>query len=175
MHRRALLAGPAVARRKIAIVAVARKAGGVCIKGKTLDGPRRGAWIRLVSEDGLAGLLRDSIAQTCGGQMPRVLDVFEVPLLGADPRGFQSENWVVAPGPWRPRGRVARSRLRKWLDSPDTIWADGHSSGKGRIDRVPVELLAGTVSKSVVLSRPDNLRLARADGARFRKVRARFD
>ncbi len=74
-------------RKQVLLLAVSCKTGGLCPGGLDLDDPRK--WIRIVSDDGLAGAVQGREID-----FANPLDVIEFdgrPM----PQGKQQENWVI--------------------------------------------------------------------------------
>lgn len=74
-------------KKKVLLLAVSCKKGGLCPGGLDLDDPRK--WIRIVADDGKAGAV-----QGCEIDFANPLDVIEFegrPM----PQGKQQENWVI--------------------------------------------------------------------------------
>lgn len=74
-------------KKKVLLLAVSCKKGGLCPGGLDLDDPRK--WIRIVADDGRAGAV-----QGCEIDFANPLDVIEFegrPM----PQGKQQENWVI--------------------------------------------------------------------------------
>lgn len=74
-------------KKRVLLLAVSCKRGGLCPGGLDLDNPRQ--WIRIVRDDGQAGAV-----QGCDIDFARPLDIIEFdgrPM----PQGKQIENWVI--------------------------------------------------------------------------------
>lgn len=74
-------------KKRVLLLAVSCKTGGLCPGGLDLDDPRK--WIRIVKDDGHAGAI-----QGCEIDFAKPLDVIEFdgrPM----PQGKQQENWVI--------------------------------------------------------------------------------
>ena len=86
-----------VAAKRIVCLANSRKEGDRCIAGKELLADvSPGGWVRPVS-DREDEAVNESERQYEDGDEPRVLDVVDVPLLKARPKGYQQENWLLDP------------------------------------------------------------------------------
>jgi hypothetical protein len=101
-------------RKKVLLLAVSCKTGGLCPGGLDLDDPRK--WIRIVKDDGHAGAIQGHEID-----FAKPLDVIEFdgrPM----PQGKQQENWVIDNNSCRKTG----SRERDVLD-----WAYQQYAYKG--------------------------------------------
>jgi hypothetical protein len=102
-----------------------------------------------------------------------------VPLIEPKPRTFQSENWLLDPSRrWIRKGAVEVSDLTEYVDSPGSLWLNGHSSSHGRNDEVPASA-ADSFHASLFLLEVNSVDLHVFDsgGGAFpvrRKVQARF-
>ena len=172
------MASPAIVKRMVCL-ANSRKMSGRCVAGKEIlpDG-RFGGWFRPVSarED---EEVSERERQYADGGDPRLLDVIDVPVLGARPTLHQRENWLLDPERrWEFVRRVRPSALARLADPPAPLWVDGYSSQEGRNDRVHLRAASG-LRDSLRLIWTDNIELivsapgvSRGD---FRRVvRARF-
>ena len=172
------MASPAAVKRMVCL-ANSRKMSGRCVAGREIlpDG-RLGGWFRPVSarED---EEVSERERQYAGGGDPRLLDVIDVPVLGARPTLHQRENWLLDPQRrWEFVRRVRPSELARLADPPAPLWVDGYSSLEGLNDRVHLRAASG-LRDSLRLIWTDNLALivsapwvSRGD---FRRVvRARF-
>ena len=145
--------------KRIVCLANSRMSGGRCIAGKELqsDG-RAGEWIRPVS-GWSTGALSESECQFEGGAVPQLLDVVDVPVVEAQPRKHQLENWLVdQEHDWIKVASMDGSALPYWLDAHPTLWIDGHSSDNGMNDRVPSSDTA-SLESSLSLIRVEALRV----------------
>jgi hypothetical protein len=113
------------------------------------------------------------------GSEPRVLDIIQVPLIGHQPSGYQSENWLLdSKYYWENIGRIDWGELAELEQHPATLWINGYSTFHGSNDRMPVEQV-DTLADSLKLIRVDRMTLqVHAPGEAFRDprrvVRARF-
>ncbi len=74
------------------------------------------------------------------GSDPLVLDIIEVPVLRANPKAFQQENWLIdSARRWVQVGRIGWEDLPTWIDEDALLWINGHSLREGVNDRVPVD------------------------------------
>ncbi len=161
--------------KRIVCLANSRKKGDRCIAGKEiLEGGRIGGWVRPVSDRG------DEAVNVFERQYkdrsePRVLDVMDVSLLEARPNTYQSENWLLDPHPshppvyWSNVRRVTVDDLPQFTDPVGPLWIDGHSSDKGRNDRVPL-YLANSLDSSLLLIQVDRLELSTSNAKNKQKT-----
>ena len=92
--------------KRIVCLANSRKRGGRCIAGKELlVGGLAGAWVRPVSNRENEAV-DDGERQYRDGTEPAVLDVIDVPLIEARPKGHQQENWLLNPDHYWTRGET---------------------------------------------------------------------
>jgi len=138
-------------------LANSRKTGGRCVAGKEIsESGHPGNWIRPVSAREHEEI-RESEQRLGDGAKPRVLDVIDVPVIRARPKGYQQENWLLDPKRrWAKVGRIAWGNLPRWADQSETLWINGHNSGSGLNDRVP-EDLAYSLDSSLSLIKIERL------------------
>lgn len=166
--------GKEACSRRIVCLANSRKYSGRCIAGKELTESGVGAWIRPVSREGNGELPMSAIVMR-KGEIPKLLDILTVPLVGAAPHAYQSENHVLGEERFGWSGTWERSRVSELCDDPERLWINGYSSQAGLNDRMPVDLTEGSLSSSLLLIRPACLTLTVERGTRgLNKVRARF-
>ena len=152
---------------RIVCLANSRRAGGRCVAGKELqpDG-RPGPWVRPVSSRS-SEEVSDLERQYADGSEPRLLDVIEIPFFDPVPSGFQSENRRLDPARrWVKSGRIGWDDLPAWQDADAPLWTNGHHSGAGENDRVPVAD-ANRHSDSLRLIRVDQLLVSVSEPARL--------
>src|SRR5882724_1624888 len=126
--------------KRIVCLANSRKLSGRCLAGKELSG---GGWIRPVSAREHEEVSEDE-RQYEDGSDPRVLDIIDVPLLDARPKGHQQENWLLDPAfYWVKVDRAGWSELQRLVDPAAPLWIDGHSTYSGLNDKVPLSLASG--------------------------------
>lgn len=165
--------------KRIVCLANSRKEGDRCVAGKELlaDG-RPGGWVRPVSDREDEGV-NERERQFAGGGEPAVLDVIDVPLRGARPRGYQQENWLLDPERrWRRVERITPHALRQLVDPVAPLWVNGYHTQHGRNDRLPLER-AKSLHSSLRLARVDALELDvfapwAARGNFKRRIKGRF-
>lgn len=113
------------------------------------------------------------------GSDPRVLDIIDVPLLDARPKGYQQENWVLDPDPyWVKIGRANLSDLKRLADPVAPLWINGHHTYNGLNDKIPLSS-AGGVASSLRLVWVERVTLSvfkpgEAFGNPKRRVQGRF-
>ena len=130
--------------KRIVCLANSRKMSGRCIAGKELliDGSP-GQWVRPVSARE-SEEVSEYERRYQDGSDPRVLDVIDLPVLRANPKTFQRENWLLDPERyWERISHVANADLERFTDQAPTLWTNGYSSTNGRNDRIPVEVADG--------------------------------
>ena len=111
--------------KRIVCLANSRKNGGRCIAGKELgpDG-RPGGWIRPISA-APGGEVRERERQYEDGSEPEILDVIEIRFISAEPKEYQSENWLIdAEYRWVKVGRLNTDDLYLWLDRDEPLWSN---------------------------------------------------
>lgn len=165
--------------KRIVCLANSRKLSGRCIAGKELptNGPP-GRWIRPVSSRE-SEEVSEYERQYRDGSDPRVLDILDVPVLRANPKGFQRENWLLDPERyWERVSRVASDDLERFTDPVAPLWINDISSYNGRNDRIQVEIANG-LDNSLRLVRVNRLELVVSQpgldfGNYRRRVQGRF-
>lgn len=164
--------------KRLVCLANSRKLHGRCVAGREWNGSEAGRWIRPVS-DRADGEVSEYERQYEDGSDPQVLDVIDVPVLGARPRDHQTENWLLDPRYyWVKAGRISSFDLPALADPVGPLWVDGHSTYSGRNDKVPMAV-AGSVVDSLRLLHVARLRLVvcrpgEAFGNNKRRVQGRF-
>ena len=123
--------------KRIVCLANSRMPKGRCIAGKELEEDGRpGPWVRPVSGREDQGVAASESRYVDGGT-PHLIDVIDVPVLTAQPKGHQRENWLLDSNrQWEKVGQVDLADLPKWMDGVNTLWVNGSSSAKGLNDRV---------------------------------------
>lgn len=165
--------------KRIVCLANSRKLSGRCIAGKELPANNlAGQWIRPVSSRE-SEEVSEYERQYRDGSDPRVLDILDVPVLRANPKGFQRENWLLDPERyWERVSRVASDDLERFTDPVAPLWINGDSTYNGRNDRIQVEIADG-LDNSLRLVRVNRLELivsqTRTDSGNYRRrVQGRF-
>ena len=164
--------------KRLLCLANSRKLNGRCVAGIELSGSnRRIGWIRPVSAREHEEV-SEYERQYEDGSDPRVLDVMNVPLLEARPKGYQQENWLLDPDHyWQKVKRGEWDELEVLADPVSSLWIDGFSTYNGRNDRIP--LAQAGLTSSLRLVRVDRLTLSvfkpgEAFGNPKRRVQGRF-
>jgi len=140
-------------------LANSRKLNGRCVAGIELSGKQRLGWIRPVSAREHEEV-SEYERQYEDGSDPRVLDVMDVPLLEARPKGYQQENWLLDPDRyWQKVGRAPWRDLEQLADPAAPLWMDGHSTYNGHNDRIPLAQ-ATELDSSLRLVRVNELTLS---------------
>jgi hypothetical protein len=164
--------------KRIVCLANSRKLNGRCIAGRELVKGKPGDWIRPVS-DREHEEVSERERQYEDGSDPKVLDIVDVPLLKAKPKGYQQENWLLDPAKyWAKSGQVTASDLQKLIDPAGALWTNGHSTYNGLNDTIPLTV-AKKLKDSLRLVRVNKLTLSvfkpgEAFGDPKRRVQARF-
>ena len=108
--------------KRIVCLANSRKLSGRCIAGKQISGSEVNDWIRSVSARPNEEVSEDE-RQYHDGSDPRVLDIIDVPLLEARPRGYQAENWLIDPDHyWEKHGQLNFGQIGKFVDADAPLW-----------------------------------------------------
>ncbi len=137
-----------------------------------------GEWVRPVS-----GRENEEVSeyerQYEDGSDPHVLDVIDVPLLGARPKNYQQENWQLDPGYyWERVRRVVWDELAQFTGLVPQLWINGYGTNNGLNDRIPLPT-AYSLGTSLCLIKVDELELyvsqpGRDFGNYRRSVQGRF-
>jgi ATP-dependent DNA helicase RecQ len=158
--------------KQIVCLAWSRKYSGHCLAGKEMVPD--GKWIRPVSQTETGALTQchmpdENTSPIC------LMDILSIPVSAHCPHGCQQENYLIGKGSWKKHGTVSISSLRSLCDSVQTLWINGHSSGSGKNDRIPVEMIKENVHSSLVLILPENLVIHVQEGINLLKqVRISF-
>lgn len=164
--------------KRIVCLANSRKHSGRCIAGKEVFTDGYGKWIRPVSARPSAEVSEEERRYE-NGVSPRVLDIIQVPIIGARPQLYQSENYVIdADFYWAKDGELSWGDVKPLVDQPVPLWASGDSTYYGSNDRVNVAI-AAKLDNSLLLIEPEDLTIkVVTEGAAFgnpkRRVRADF-
>jgi hypothetical protein len=80
--------------KKIVCLATSRKPGGRCVAGREITPEGYGGWIRPVSARASAEIsLKECEYEN--GEEPDILDIIDIPMIGAVPRVHQTENHMI--------------------------------------------------------------------------------
>ncbi|MCP4691056.1 MAG: hypothetical protein GY859_23610, partial [Desulfobacterales bacterium] len=153
----------------------ARTRPGRRVAGKELSDGRIGGWIRPVSALSTGELSLDEI-RVQDGSPPRLLNIITISLKAYQPHFYQTENHLVADGPWLRSGNLPAARLPALIDDVDRLWINGCHGPNGLNDRIPESLANEHLSSSLLFIRPENLRIRVVEGPRPRgRVWAGFE
>jgi hypothetical protein len=164
--------------KKIVCLANSRKHSGRCIAGKEVLPSGYGAWVRPTSSRPL-GEISEEERRYEDGTSPRLLDIIEIPMIGAAPLLYQSENYVIDQNYyWVKTSELLWNDLKNLVDEPASLWLNGDSTYHGKNDRVSLDN-ASKLNNSLYLIKPENLLLrVRKEGMEFespkRRVRGHF-
>jgi ATP-dependent DNA helicase RecQ len=161
--------------RRIICLANSRKNHpGRCVAGKEWRQGRAEGWIRPVSREG-TGELSASATTMQNGKVPGLLDIITIFLGEACPHGYQSENHFAADKPWIWEGVIPPSQAEQLCDAVDHLWINGYHSLNGLNDRMPLDLVTGSLSSSLLFIRPDSLCVTVGKDLKgLKKARAKF-
>jgi hypothetical protein len=105
-----------------------------------------------------------------------MLDIITIPLIKRDIRTtmpHQNENYLVdAQTPWERVGQFPKVELSGLVDVVDTLWINGNKPGMN--DRIPAEEVRRNIHSSLVLVKPEGLKLITSLEHGKRKVTAVF-
>lgn len=145
--------------KRIVCLANSRKLNGRCIAGKEIADRTSALWVRPVSAREHEEV-SEYERQYEDGSDPRLLDIFEVSLLRAQPKAYQQENWLLNPETyWVKTGRIGWHQLKRLADAEAPLWIDGDHTYNGRNDRIGLAL-ATSLRDSLRLLRVERLSLA---------------
>ncbi|WP_395145845.1 dual OB domain-containing protein [Armatimonas sp.] len=164
--------------KQIICLANSRKLNGRCIAGKEIINSKPAGWIRPVGANDHEGVSEEE-RQYQDGSDPRVLDIINLPLREPQPKLYQQENWLLAPGTWAKVGQAKWEDLKNLTDSPSYLWFNNNDhSSNGIHDRIILSH-AQTLDTSLKLIYIDGIKLRVCDpGAEYgnskRRVKGRF-
>ena len=165
--------------KHIVCLANSRKLTGRCIAGREWSEEQgAGSWVRPVSVRENQEV-SEYERQYEDGSDPRVLDIINIPVLGPQPKDYQTENWLLNPGYyWEKTGAFSRRFLPKLVDPIAPLWIDGQGTYHGQNDKMLLES-ANSVSDSLRLIHVERLNLAvfnpgEAFGNPKRRVQGQF-
>jgi len=131
-------------KKKMVCLANSKKPGGRCVAGKEVSGEGHLGWIRPVSARPSAEISLDELHYE-NGKAPEILDIIEIPMIGAVPRVHQTENHMIDDESyWKKEGALTWNDVAALLDTPATLWTNGDSTYHGRYDRLPPPLRSAT-------------------------------
>ena len=165
--------------KRIVCLANSRKLSGRCVAGKEMlaDGSI-GGWVRPVSNRP-SEEVSEYERQYEDGSDPVLLDVIDIPLIGACPKNHQQENWLLdADYYWEKADSMKWDFLHGLIDNDKLLWVNGYSSFHGNNDRV-VAAVTESLDDSLRLVKVHRLELqVSAPGIDFgnhkRQVQGRF-
>jgi hypothetical protein len=132
--------------KRILCLANSRKLSERCVAGREVVNNQPGPWIRPVSAREHQEVSWEERHYEDGSD-PSVLDVIAVPLIEARPHLFQQENWLLDPNSyWRRTGRVDWAGLQAFVEPAGPLWINGHRTGRGLNDRIPLAEAEGLCS-----------------------------
>jgi len=117
-------------KKRIVLLALSTRDGGICVAGKDITTSK---WIRPVTPHGAV-----SRAQIHGLTLG---DVVEVEILQHKPALHQTENYLYLQNPWAKVSRLPKADLKKYLESPPSIW--GPPPGSHPNSLTPAEITTG--------------------------------
>jgi hypothetical protein len=164
--------------KTIVCLANSRKHSGRCVAGKEVLAKGFGKWIRPVSSRQSAEISEEERRYE-NGLLCEVLDIVRIPMIGATPLLYQSENHVIdADYYWVKEGKLPWTNVAQLLDKPAPLWENNDSTYYGLNDRVKVNI-ASKLPNSLMLIAPENLIIkVVTEGGEFgnprRRVRADF-
>lgn len=164
--------------KRLVCLANSRKLQGRCVAGKQLQNGGPGPWIRPVSDRPTEEVSEEERRYQDGSD-PKILDIIDVPLIAARPKGYQQENWLLDPQSyWVKRGRAGWEDLAALRDLAGPLWLNGFSSYNGVNDRIPLTQ-AMELTSSLKLIHVNNLSIkvfapGEAFGNTKRRVQANF-
>ncbi|RIH85523.1 dual OB domain-containing protein [Calidithermus roseus] len=165
--------------KRILCLANSRKMSGRCVAGREVLVSAPGPWIRPVSARPTEEVSEDE-RQYQDGSDPRVLDIIDVPLIRHQPHGCQKENWLLDPDYyWTKVGQVGWAELLRYVEDPETLWANTRSTYNGANDEI-LQADADALPNSLFLIHIPTLELrvfesGGAFGKPKRRVQASFE
>lgn len=134
--------------KRIVCLANSRKLSGRCIAGKEiLENGSPGGWVRPVSSRPTEEVSEDE-RQYMDGTDPRVLDVINVPLMKAQPKDYQTENWLLDPrNYWTKLGKLEVNELYGYIDPAQELWTNGNSTFNGLNDQIPLSMASSMLRR----------------------------
>lgn len=164
--------------KKIVCLASSRKPGGRCVAGKELLPDGYGVWVRPVSARSSAEITFKE-REFENGQEPAILDVVDIPMIGAVPRVHQTENQMIdSEYYWTKEGVLTWADVDALADEPPSLWGTGDSTYHGLHDRI-TQGVAAEFQNSPWLVKPEDVTIhvfapGRDFGNPKRAVRASF-
>ena len=98
-----------------------------------------GDWVRPVSARE-HGEVSEEEREYEDGSDPMVLDIIDIPVKKPQPKGCQSENWLLDPEYyWKKIREFPIHDLPSLTDPEETLWIDGFSTYRGDNDKIPLD------------------------------------
>lgn len=146
-----------------------------CVAGKITAGKYTGYWVRPVGNDVENRAIRDAERQYDTGGFAIPLDVMEIVFTAKQEGTFQQENLIISSAKWKFIKRLTITDLAEYVDTPDSLWENGHNSTYGKNDKIPARYLEHP-RNSLCLIQPENVkvRVSKEHGEK-NKVRVFFD
>lgn len=133
-------------------------------------------WIRPVSSEEL-GELSEIETLLKDGKSPKLLEVITIPLLQPKSHSYQTENYLIDNHRrWIKRPPLLPTLWPTLCDSVQSLWVNGYHRANGKNDKIPFEIVTGTIRNSLLLIKPDSLTI-KVFPAKYdvkKKVRAHF-
>ncbi|VAX08796.1 hypothetical protein MNBD_GAMMA26-1072 [hydrothermal vent metagenome] len=159
-------------------LANSRKVSGRCIAGKEYTNNSAGSWVRPISERDCHEI-SEIDRRYDDGTMAQIFDIVSVRFKAKAAHPAQEENYTIDDDYyWSKKGHYSEN-LDALVDTPATLWTNGHSSYNGTNDRAPSSVIAAPIQSLYFIS-PSNLKIiVRIEGAEFnngkKKVRVDFE
>jgi len=177
LRKRYAAAVPTYTKDLVCLANSRKPPSGRCVAGRVYTNGVAGKWIRPVSDRSGLEISEEERRFNDGSQVA-VLDVVRIEFTKPQPQRHQTENHVIDDGVyWSKVGECTFKDLVPLVETPPSLWLDGHSTFHGRNDQVP----EGTpgLGDSLVLVRPDKVELAVVDESQYaggtrRRLRAAF-
>ena len=145
--------------KRIVCLANSRKLTGRCIAGREWTEEQGvGSWLRPVSARENQEV-SEYERQYKDGSDPRLLDIINIPVIGPQPKDYQTENWLLDPSYyWEKIGVFSLRDMPKLVDPIAPLWINGQSTYHGWNDKILLES-ADSVSNSLRLIHVERLNL----------------
>jgi len=129
---------------------------GRCVAGiEVLANGKYGGWIRPVSARETQEVSYSEYKYQ-NGDIPKLLDIIDVPLLSAASHNHQTENHVIdAKAYWIKTGELAWDDLEELRERPESIWTNSDHTQAGMYDCMAAAE-AGTLKGSLLLIKKRN-------------------
>jgi hypothetical protein len=122
--------------KRIVCLANSIKTGGYCVAGREITPSGVGPWVRPVSSRRTAEVSFSECAFS-DGQVPRLLDLIDVPLVRSAPHNHQTENHLIDPTrKWSLAGSLSFAQIREMAETPWTLWTNSDSTSVGTLNCV---------------------------------------